>query len=227
MTDREGDAPSDRRSPTVRGQVFLRPLGTPLPLGFLGLVGGTVVVAGLELGWLAPAEGAHVGWILLAFAVPLQFLTCVLAFLARDAVIGTGMGVLGGTWLATGLTLLTSLPGAVSDALALLLFVSAAALLVPIVSAGASKLAASAVLSVACVRFTVTGVYELTGLSGWKTAAGWCGVALAVVAVCAALAFESEAARGRPLLPTLREDPQRNPMMSAGVESEPGVHKRL
>lgn len=227
MTDRHDETPSRRGESSAAGQVFLRPLGTPLPLGFLGLVGGTFTVAGLELGWVAPTEGGHVGWILLAFAVPLQFLTSVLAFLARDAVIGTGMGVLAGTWLATGLTLLSSLPGAVSDALALLLFVSAAALLVPIVSAGASKLTASAVLSVACVRFAVTGVYELTGLSGWKTAAGWCGVALAAVAVCAALAFESEAARGRPLLPTLREDPERNPMMAAGVEQEPGVHKRL
>lgn len=227
MTDREEDAPPGRRVSTAGGQVFLRPLGTPLPLGFLGLVGGTVPLAGLELGWVAPAESTHVGWILLAFAVPLQFLTSVLAFLARDAVIGTGMGVLAGTWLASGLTLLTSPPGAASDALALLLFVSAASLLVPIVSAGASKLTASAVLTVAFVRFTLTGVYELTGLSGWKTVAGWCGVALAVLAVGAAVAFESEAARGRPLLPTLREDPQRNPMMSAGVEREPGVHKRL
>jgi succinate-acetate transporter protein len=227
MTDREDDAPAQRRAPSAQGQVFLRPLGQPLPLGFLGLLGGTTVVAGLELGWIAPTEGSHVGWILLAFAVPLQFLTSVLAFLARDAVIGTGMGVLGGTWLATGLTLLSSLPGAVSDALALLLFVSAASLLVPIVSAGTSKLSASIVLAMACVRFAVTGVYELTGLSGWKTAAGWCGVALAVLAVCAALAFESESARGRPLLPTLREDPRRNPMMSAGVDREPGVHKRL
>lgn len=227
MTDREDDAPSGRRASSAGGQVFLRPLGTPLPLGFLGLTGGTFSVAGLELGWVAPVEGGHVGWVLLAFSVPLQFLTSVLAFLARDPVIGTGMGVLAGTWLATGFTLLTSLPGATSDALALLLLASAASLLVPIVSAGAGKLTASAVLSVACVRFAVTGVYELTGLSGWKTAAGWCGVVLAVVAVCAALAFESEAARGRPLLPTFREDPQRNPMMSAGVESEPGVHKRL
>lgn len=227
MTGREDDAPSGRRTSSAGGQVFLRPLGTPLPLGFLGLTGGTVSVAGLELGWVAPVEGGHVGLILLAFSVPLQFLTSVLAFLARDPVIGTGMGVLAGTWLATGLTLLTSPPGATSDALALLLFVSAASLLVPIVSAGAGKLTASAVLSVACVRFAVTGVYELTDLSGWKTAAGWCGVALAAVAVCAALAFESEATRGRPLLPTLREDPQRDPMMSTGIESEPGVHKRL
>jgi uncharacterized protein len=227
MTDREDDAPGALRTHTGGGQVFLRPLGTPLPLGFLGLTGGTVTLAGLELGWIAPPEGSHVGWILLAFAVPLQFLTSVLAFLARDAVIGTGMGVLAGTWLASSLTLLTSLPGATSDALALLLFVSAASLLVPVVSAGASKLAASAVLAMACVRFAVTGVYELTAVPAWKTAAGWCGIALAVFAVCAALAFESEAARGRPLLPTLREDPQRNPMMSAGVEREPGVHKRL
>jgi succinate-acetate transporter protein len=227
MTGRNPDEPAEHHAPSVTGQVFLRPLGTPLPLGFLGLVGGTVPLAGLELGWVAPAESTHVGWILLAFAVPLQLLTSVLAFLARDAVIGTGMGVLAGTWLSTSLTLLSSLPGTTSDALALLLFVAAASLLVPIVSAGAGKLAASAVLTVAAVRFAVTGVYELTAGTGWKTAAGWCGVALAAVAVAAALAFESEAVRGRPLLPTLREDPRRDPTTFTGVESEPGVHKRL
>src|SRR5215213_6047143 len=97
-------------------QIFLRPLGNPLPLGFLALAGGTLVVSGLQLGWLAPTEGSNVALILVAFVFPLQLLTSILGFLARDSVAGTGMGILAGTWLSIGLVKLTSAPGATSDA---------------------------------------------------------------------------------------------------------------
>lgn len=37
-------------------RVFLRPLATPLPLGFLGLFFATMLMAGLELGWVPVAD---------------------------------------------------------------------------------------------------------------------------------------------------------------------------
>jgi succinate-acetate transporter protein len=102
-------------------RVVLRPIGNPLPLGFLALGGATLLVSGLQLGWLEPADGKNVALVLIAFAFPLQLVTSLFGFLGRDVVAGTGMGVLSGTWLATGLIMLTSPPGATSDALGLFL----------------------------------------------------------------------------------------------------------
>jgi hypothetical protein len=38
-------------------RIVLRPIASPLPLGFLALAGGTLLLSGLQLGWLAPAQG--------------------------------------------------------------------------------------------------------------------------------------------------------------------------
>jgi hypothetical protein len=63
-------------------RVMLRPIGNPLPLGFLALAAGTLLVAGLQLGWLAPSEGHDVALILIAFVAPLQLLASVFGYLA-------------------------------------------------------------------------------------------------------------------------------------------------
>jgi uncharacterized protein len=92
-------------------RVVLRPIGNPLPLGFLALAGGTLVVSGLQLGWLSDSQGQDVALILIAFVFPLQLVAAVFGFLGRDVVAGTGMGILCGTWLSIGLVTLTSAPG--------------------------------------------------------------------------------------------------------------------
>src|SRR3954470_21059932 len=110
-------------------RIMLRPLANPLPLGFLALGAGTLVVAGLQLGWIAPTEGRSVALILLAFVFPLQFLASVLGYLSRDVVAGTGMGVLAATWLSISLVTVHARPGSTSGALGLLLVFVGAALL--------------------------------------------------------------------------------------------------
>jgi hypothetical protein len=75
-------------------RIVLRPIANPLPLGFLALGAGTLVVAGLQLDWFAATEGRSVALILLAFVFPLQLLAAIFGFFARDVVAGTGMGVL-------------------------------------------------------------------------------------------------------------------------------------
>jgi len=49
-----------------------------------------------------------IGYLLLGFAVPLQFASSIFAFLGRDSLVGTSFGIFTGTWLAYGLTALTS-----------------------------------------------------------------------------------------------------------------------
>jgi uncharacterized protein len=199
-------------------QVFLRPLANPLPLGFLALAAGTLLVSGLQLEWLAPSDGAQVGLILIAFVFPLQLVVSVFGFLARDVVAGTGMGILAGTWLSVGLIRLTGEPGSTSDALGLFLLLAAVAMLVPASAASTGKLVAFAVLGTTALRFALTGAYELTTGDGWKLLAGIVGLVLCAVAGYAALAMALEDALGRTVLPIGRRD---------AIDAEPGVRPQL
>lgn len=187
-------------------RVFLRPLATPLPMGFLALMVATSSLAAVQLGWVPTSQGNDAALAAVALAAPLQLLACVLGFLTRDPVAGTGMAVLSGTWAVLGTVLLLSPPGKTSPALGVVLFASAAALLIPTV-AGVSKAVASAVMGTAALRFAVTGVLEVTGDPVWKTVAGAVGLLLGAVALYAALAFELEGMKGRAVLPTGRSTP--------------------
>jgi succinate-acetate transporter protein len=222
---------SETSPPPVR--VGLRPIANPLPLGFLALCGATFVVAGLNLGWVPPDQGRQVGLVLNAFVAPLQLVASVLGFLGRDVVAGTGMGVLTGTWLSTGLVLLTSAPGATSDALGLLLLVAATAMAVTASGAVGAKVVPALVLLTTSARFATTGLYELTASDGWKVAAGWVGVVLAFLAGYAALALVIEDAHHRTVLPLGRRGPGAAalhggaPDQLQGIWHEAGVRGQL
>ena len=144
------------------------------------------------------------------------------------------MGILAGTWAAATLATLTSPPGAASAGLGVILLAAGAAMLVPAV-AGHAKVVASAVMALSAARFSVTGIAELTGDKPWMTAAGWTGVALAVLAFYAALAFELEGTAKKAVLPLLRRgkaatalDSAAGPQQAVGdVTREPGVRQQL
>jgi uncharacterized protein len=203
---------------TPESRIMLRPLGNPLPLGFIALAGGTLLVSGLQLKWLEPAEGTQVALVLIAFVFPLQLVASVLGFLARDVVAGTGMGILSGTWLSIALVTLTGQPGATSDALGLFLLLAAVAMLVPAAAAAAGKLVATAVLATTSLRFATTGLYQLTASDGWKATAGAVELLLCALALYAALAMALEDALGRAVLPLGRR---------AAIDGEPGIRDQL
>jgi uncharacterized protein len=182
-------------------RIVLRPIGNPLPLGFLALAGGTLLVSGLQLGWLQPDEGAQVALILIAFVFPLQLVASIFGFLGRDVVAGTGMGVLAGTWLSIALVRLTGEPGSTSDPLGLLLLLASIAMLVPAAASATAKLIPAAVLVTTAARFATTGVYELTASETWETIAGLVGLGLCALAVYAAAGMALEDARRRSMLP--------------------------
>ncbi len=182
-------------------RIVLRPIGNPLPLGFLALAGGTLVVSGLQLGWLQQEEGQQVALILLAFVFPLQLLSSIFGFLARDVVAGTGMGVLAGTWLSIALIQLTAQPGSTSDPLGLFLLLAAVAMLVPAAASATGKLIPALVLTTTAVRFATTGLYEITASPTWQDVAGIVGLLLCAAAVYAALAMALEDAKRKTVLP--------------------------
>lgn len=224
-----GDRTGDGQLPV---RVVLRPVGTPLPLGFLALAVATTAFAAVQLGWVPVDQGRIAALAALLFTVPLQLVACVFGFLARDPVAGTGMGVLAGTWGTVGASTLIAPPGTSSPGLGVVLIVAAVCLLVP--AAGArGKLVAAAVMVVSAVRFAVTGAAEVTGSGGWLAAAGWVGLALAPLALYAAAGFEIEDVRRRTVLPlartgdaavALRGTPQEE---VSAVAHEAGVREQL
>src|SRR3954447_9813484 len=170
-------------------RVNVRPIGHPLPLGFIGLAAATIVMAALQLDWFPATEGRFVAYVLIAFVAPVQLVASIFSYLGRDSVGGTGMGILAGTWLTVGLVISGSEPGTTSKALGTFLLVAGAAMLVPALSAATGKLVPALVLFGAATRFAVTGMYQVTGSDAWKTAAGVFGLVLGAIALYAALAI--------------------------------------
>jgi hypothetical protein len=100
--------PTDDVNPMTR--VVLRPLASPLPVGFLALAIGSLVLAGLQLKWIPASQGHTAGLCLIGVVVPLQAVSFVFGLLARDQSAGTAMGLLTGSWLAIGLVTVTAKP---------------------------------------------------------------------------------------------------------------------
>lgn len=219
---------------TPETHVFLRPLATPLSLGFLGLAAASLTASGLQLKWVpAGSDWTTVGLVLMVFPVPLQAIAAVMGFLSRDAVAATGFGVLSASWLSLGAATFTGHPGQLSAGLGLLLIGASVCLLVPAIAGWSSKAVATAVMMVAAVRFGLTGAYEIAGTTAWSDAAGICGLVLFAVAVYAALAFELESSLRRTVLPTGRRGRGAIALGGtfdeevAGVHHEAGVRQQL
>jgi succinate-acetate transporter protein len=214
-------------------RIVLRPMGNPLPLGFLALAAATLLVSGLQLAWLKPSDGQAVALILIAFVFPLQLLSSIFGFLGRDVVAGTGMGVLAGSWLSIALVSLTSPPATTSDALGLFLLAAAVAMLVSATAATTSKLVPAAVLATTALRFATTGAYQLTAGAAWKHVAGLVGLGLCALAVYESLAMALEDAVHRTSLPLGRRRGGRDALAGepsdqvASVEHAAGVRQQL
>jgi succinate-acetate transporter protein len=206
---------------TTQPSVVVRPLATPLPLGFLALCIATLAFSAVQLSWIPASQGRTVALAAVALTAPLQLLACVIGFLARDPVAATGMGILSGSWAAAGLATLSAPPGTLSGGLGIVLVGAGIAMLVPAAAAWPKPIAAL-VMSISALRFGVTGIAHLLASDRWLTIAGWIGVVLAAVSLYAALAFELEGTTKRAVLPLFR---------SAGSQlagdQEPGVRPQL
>lgn len=213
----------------AQARVFLRPIGTPLPLGFVGLAVATSVLACFNLRWIPMSEQHEVGIVLMLFAFPLQMVATVLLFLARDAAAGAGIGVQSVTWLTLGLLLYSSPPGSRSVTVGIFLFAAAGALLPSALTTSTTKLVPGVVMLCTALRYVLTGLYEKLGGTAWSHATGWEGIVLAALAIYAALAADLEGAFRRTILPLGRRSPLEQPIdeQFPRVEREPGVRQQL
>jgi succinate-acetate transporter protein len=222
-----------RRRVEALTRIVVRPIASPIGLGLFGLGAATLVVSGLQLGWLDKTEGSKVGVILVAFPFVAQLLASIWSTLARDGVATSAMGVLALTWLATGLVLVSSRPGQTSNALGLLLLFSSGAMALTGLVAAMSKVALGGIFLTAALRFGLGGIHQLTGHEAWEDVAGVVGLVLCALAIYGAFAAELEDAQGETILPIGRRMKGRIALDGSLDEqmkqapNEPGVRLQL
>jgi uncharacterized protein len=216
-----------------RISIQLRPIGTPIALGFFGLAAATFVLSSLQLEWVSATEGRDVAFVLVGFAFLAQGAAAVFSFLARDGTTATAMALLGLSWLVIGLVMLTSPPGSTSQALGMFLLFTATAIALTGLTTSISKVVPGLVFLIAAVRFALVAIYQLDGSDGWQHAAGIAGLVLFAFAMYAAWAAELEDAMGKPILPLGRRRRAKTAMYGGLLEQvkevphQPGVRAQL
>jgi succinate-acetate transporter protein len=199
-------------------RINLRPIASPMPLGFFTVAIASVMTACMQLGLFeAEARGAVALCVLPAFA--LQFLVSILAFGARDVIAATLMGIFAGSWLAYALVMFS---GAAEGLRVLgvfnLAFLCFGALMAAVTR---PKRALWLVLVVSLPRWAATGLSGLTGAEWLTRTSGVLGLLVALVAMYAAFALMLEDMRSEEVLPIGRSGPAH-----AAVEGDLAVQLR-
>jgi succinate-acetate transporter protein len=183
-------------------RVMLRPIGSPLPLGAFTLVPAGMLLAGLQLGWFSAHDAKAIPLLLLGFAVPLQLTASLLAFMARDSLVGTGFGLFTGVWLAFGLAGLSAGLTGTNHVLGVF-FLAVGGVFALLMSGGLAggKAAAGAIIVAGSARFILSGLYEITATPGVERASGIVGLVFVGVAGYVGLATLLEDSAKRRVLP--------------------------
>jgi succinate-acetate transporter protein len=209
----------------ARSEIFLRPLGSPLPVGLAGLTVASLVVSGLDLGWVSVSAGHEVGLMLLVAGVPLQLIGLLYALPARDAAAATSMGVLTISWLGMGLTRLLSPPGSVSHSLGLVLLATGGLLACSAAGQAAGKPLLGLTLATAAARLILSGLHELLGSGGLQTVSGIVGLVVAGFAAYMVVALELEDARDHAVLPVIRRGRARRSTTEQAPDADGAVRE--
>ncbi|KDN82268.1 GPR1/FUN34/YaaH family transporter [Kitasatospora cheerisanensis] len=211
-------------------RISLRPIASPMPLGFFAVAISSALTSSLQLGLIDGAYRQAVALTVFS-AFALQLLVGILAFGARDVVAATLMAGFAGAWLSFGLVTATDAPGGAKVLGVLnLTFTVFAALMA---SVARPKKALWLVLLVATPRYLVAGLAGVTGVEWLGRTAGALGLLLALVAAYAAYALMVEELRGRDVLPIGRSGPAEHAMHAqlaeqfGALEHQAGVRRTL
>jgi succinate-acetate transporter protein len=213
-------------------RIMLRPIGSGLPLGFFSFGIGMLLLGCSGVGWIPVAEQKDVGMMLMAFVFPLEAIATIVAFLARDTVGATTLGLFTTSWLSLGWADQSSPPGTTSVTLGIYLFgFGTAALLLGLMSIR-SKPFFSALLAIATTRMVLSGVYEIGGGTHWYRISGGFGIALCALAFYGGVALGLEDVQQAEVLPLFRIGKARAAFDSyeeqlEPLANEPGVRHQL
>jgi succinate-acetate transporter protein len=189
-------------------RVFLQPIAAPSILGLFGFAGATFMVAANLAGWYGNnTSGIYVFPFAATFGGLAQFLAGMWAYRARDGIATAMHGMWGSFWLAYGILWLLSatgdlkLPPGMFPAFGYWFLVLAVITACGALAAIFENLGLFSVLSTLAAGSALLAVFLLTGVHGWKSAAGWVLLASSWLATYVAAAMMIEGAAGRVILP--------------------------
>ncbi|SDO94317.1 GPR1/FUN34/YaaH family transporter [Actinacidiphila guanduensis] len=228
QTRPDGDAPAARAT-----RIVLRPVASSLPLGFFAFGTASVLLTALELHWVPQGQTSALMLLVLVYAVPLELLAAVFAFLARDAGAACALAVFAGVWAGSALTMAMGTPGAPSPVLAVFLLTVAPLMLVLCAASLQGKPLFGVLLLIGACRFVLVGAYQAGGAEVLQTVAGWFGVALGAFALYGGLALLLEEGAQHTVLPIGRRGRARTSLEGGlahqvhRTEREAGVRRQL
>jgi succinate-acetate transporter protein len=222
---------SDGQATYSHTRIMLRPVGSALPLGFFSFSVGMLLLACASIGWIPADESRQVGMLLMAFVFPLELVATVFAFLARDTLGATTLGLFTTSWLALG-WLSESGPAGRSTATGVYLFGFAAAVFLLALMSTRAKPFFTVLLVLAAARMILDGAYEVGASHAFQTASGCVALPLVALALYGGAALGLEDAQQRELLPLFRRGTAQEAFSGyeaqlARLEREPGVRQQL
>jgi succinate-acetate transporter protein len=221
-----------RRRHEDHTRIMLRPIGSGLPLGFFSFSVGMLLLGCLAIGWIPVAEQKDVGMTLMAFVFPLELVATIVAYLARDTLGATTLGLFTTSWLSLGWDDLASPPGKTSVAVGIYLFGFASVVVLLALMSTLGKPFFSVLLSIAAVRMVLSGWYEVGGAHEWLKVSGGFALALTALALYGGAALGLEDAQQRDVLPLFRRGGAQEAFHGfeaqlERLEAEPGVRQQL
>ncbi|HTU75127.1 MAG TPA: acetate uptake transporter [Trebonia sp.] len=222
-----GKHEEDLRSIT---RIVLRPIGSPLPLGFFTVAIDSVLVSCLQWGIIPASHDRSVAMVVFP-AFIMQVIAGIFALVARDSIAATLMLSFATTWLVDTLIFWANPPGG-HETIGIFFIVFSAFLALIFISA-LEKRALALVVGTAVPRFLVSGLAEVTASKPLAQAAAVLGLLLTAVALYTAFAFLWEDSRSQQLLPVGRLGPARAAVKGGlatelwGIERQPGVRRTL
>ena len=233
MSDGRNRAGPMDTPPHSQTTIFLRPIGSALPLGFFSLAIGMLILACQAIGWIPVAEQKQGGMILIAFVFPLELVATSFAFLGRDTLGATTLGLFTTSWLTLGWLQVSSPPGQTSVTTGVYLFGFAAAALLLSTLSTLGKPFFSLLLLLASTRMILSGLYEVgaAGKHVFELSGGF-GLALTALALYGGAALGLEDAHQREVLPLFRRAAAADSFAGfehqlERLEAEAGVRQQL
>ncbi|NHD15929.1 MULTISPECIES: GPR1/FUN34/YaaH family transporter [Actinopolyspora] len=214
-------------------RISLRPIASPLPLGFFAFAIGSGMLSLWQFGLLVDTDERVLFLLLAAFVFPVQLIAGIFAFHGREPVAATALNLIAFSWPATALITVLS-PAAPSrplvGALDVLIGV-VLAMLCPVALAGKPLLGAVVLLGSA--RYVLNGVQEFTGSGTVQFASAVVGGAVLLMGFYGGLALILEDTKHRTVLPFPRLGEARRALQTdlvdqaASVTREAGVRRQL
>ncbi|WP_199432816.1 hypothetical protein [Qaidamihabitans albus] len=226
--------PDDEAEVARATRLMLRPIASPLPLGFFAFAIGSGLLSMEQFGLLGSGQERNLALLLAVFVFPAQLLAGVFAFLGREPIAATALSIIAFSWPAAALVTVLAPPGDSTSPLAGALDALIAlvlGLLVPVGIRG--KPVVGTVVLLGATRYALNAAVEFTGSGVVELLSAATGTLILVLGVYGGLALVLEDTAHRTVLPFPRLGEARSAMQTdlhdqaASVTREAGVRRQL